>query len=138
MIQVNISNHPKYGFKRKATWTGLFVPADLTSDLPLAGFATMGNEVILYTIVQYFEEDGITPVSIVPNQTYQLKADRGTYVNGLGEIVPEFIDGEPNPDIFMDQYSFFMMLVDTGQEVNFKDMIIKHMTDADTLFQRYD
>ena len=133
MIQVNISNHPKYGVKRKATWTGLFVPADLTSDLPLAGFATMGNEIILYTIVQYFEEDGITPVSIVPNQTYQLKADRGTYVNAQGDIV------EPDsPDVFMDQYSFFMMLVDTGQSVVFKDMIIKHMTDADTLFQRYD
>jgi hypothetical protein len=133
MIQINISDHPQYGFKRKATWTGLFIPADLTPDPSLAGIATMGNEIILYTLVQYFEQDGVTPVSIVPTQTYQLKADKGTYVNAQGDIV------EPDsPDVFMDQYAFFMMLVDTGQSVVFKDMIIKHMTDADTLFHRYD
>ena len=148
MIQVNISNHPDYPFfKRKVVALGLEVPLDLSADPELAATATMGNEVVLHTLLRYFQEDE-TPATIIPDKRYPLKADKGTWVNQSGEIVPEFIDAPdpdneggtiqaPNPEAFMNQYAFFMMLVDMKQPVVFDELIRKHIKDADELFQRY-
>lgn len=139
MIQVDISDHPEYPFfKRRVIALAISVPLDLSADENIANKYTAGDAVVLYTLLQYFQDDGVTPADIVPPKPYPLKADKSTWVNQLGEIVPELIDGEPNPEAFMNQYDFFMMLIETKQPVVFDTLIRKHITDADELFQRYD
>lgn len=150
MIQVEIPKHPDYPFlDRKVTALEVTVPLDLSANPEMAARHTRGNEVILYTLLEYFKEGESEPVSIVPGKVYPLRADKATWVDQNGEIVPEFIEGaDPenegqtiqikNPKAFMNQYAFFMMIIDNKIPVVFDTLIRKHITDAATLFFRYD
>ena len=125
MIQINISDEPTYGFKRKATWTGLFIPADLTPDPPLAEIATMGSGIILYTIVQYFEAATDEPITIIPPKIVSLTADNTTCVDVNGVIVPC-----GSPEAVMTEYEYYMQMLTVP--VVIADMVTQKIIWADS------
>lgn len=92
----NISDEPVYGFKRK-----------VEVDLIYIGLQDyVSKNVNLHLSVKYFESDGVTPITIIPPKIVILRADKTTWVDATGTIVPE-----GDPTAVMTEYDFFISLM---------------------------
>lgn len=91
----NISDEPKYGFKRKVDVAAIHIG--------LKDF--MDKAVNLHLVVNYYDDKGNT-IDIIPSKVVILRADNTTWVDANGNIVQE---GDPNA--VMTEYDFFIMLM---------------------------
>jgi hypothetical protein len=92
----NISDEPTYGFKRKVELSQIYI-----------GFQDfVDKSVSLAFVVNYYEEDGTTLITLIPKKQVILRADESTWVNSNGTIVPE-----GDPTAVMTEYDFFIMLM---------------------------
>ena len=92
----NISDEPNYGFKRKVEVASIHI-----------GFEDFVDKAVnLFLIVKYYENDGVTPITIIPAKGVTLRADETTWVDVDGNIVEQ-----GSIDAVMTEYEFFMMMM---------------------------
>lgn len=112
----NISDEPKYGFKRKVELGSIYIEIEDIS----------GQCVNLRLLVKYYESDGVTLMKIVPSRWVTLRADNTTWVDVDGNIVPE-------GDIaaVMTEYEFFMAMMNVPIVIS--DIVEAKVAWADSL-----
>ena len=96
LIIVPISDEPVYGFKRKVTMVALQINV-----LP-----SMGEAVVLFCQVNYFEATTDEPITIISGKNVPLVADNTTCVDNKGMIVPC-----GGPDAVMTEYEYYMQML---------------------------
>jgi hypothetical protein len=111
----NISDEPKYGFKRKVELANIYI-----------GFQEFVNKSVhLNLIVKYYESDD-TLITIIPFKNVILRADETTWVDVDGNIVPE-----GDTAAVMTEYDFFMAMMDVPVVIS--DIVEDKVTWADSL-----
>lgn len=112
----NISDEPTYGFKRKVEVGSIEIQIEDIS----------GQCVNLKLIVRYYENDGVTPMRLIPFKWVTLRADNTTWVDVDGNIVPE-------GDIaaVMTEYEFFMIMMEVPVVIS--DIVEAKVAWADSL-----
>ena len=112
----NISDEPNYGFKRKVEVINIHI-----------GFKEFADKAVnLHLMLKYYENDGVTPVSLIPSRGVVLRADDTTWVNSDGDIVPE-----GDPTAVMTEYEFFMAMMEIPVVIS--DIVEAKVTWADSL-----
>jgi hypothetical protein len=112
----NISDEPKYGFKRKVELGSIYIEIEEVS----------GQCVNLKLLVKYYENDGVTPMRLIPFKWVTLRADNTTWVDQNGNIVPE-----GDPTAVMTEYEFFMAMMDVPVVIS--DIVEAKVAWADSL-----
>jgi hypothetical protein len=112
----NISDEPIYGFKRKVEVAQIHI-----------GFQDFVDKAVnLVTLVKYYESDGVTPITLIPNKLVSLRADNTTWVDVDGNIVPE-----GNIAAVMTEYEFFMAMMNVPIVIS--DIVEAKVAWADSL-----
>lgn len=112
----NISDEPNYGFKRKVE----------VSQIQIGFQDFVGEAVNLHLTVRYYESDGVTLINLIPLKFVTLRADKTTWVDIDGNIVPE-----GDLAAVMTEYDFFMNLMDIPVVIS--DIVEAKVAWADSL-----
>lgn len=113
-MEYNISDDPKYGFKRKVSVAQIHIGLQDFID----------KAVNLVTVVNYFDKDE-EPILIIPPKMVTLRADNTTWVDSNGNIVPE-----GDPSAVMTEYQFFIAMMSVPVVIS--DIVQSKVAWADT------